>query len=168
MRSLSDEPEPQTSGTVLAPSESSETLQRLLSDAAATETRARSLRAHILSPGEKEPAQPSPALVALQSSLEQARTRLASYQKEREALTTIFERKLKIMTDNIVSILSASGAESPQPDAVHAVGRQARALQRLVNVSIAALHNAQKQDVDTAPNTVPVVTEVRPASVRAD
>ena len=75
-------------------------------------------------------------------------------QKERRAIQTIMERKIKTLTDNIASALAAitkmSGQVPPLNDGnsgkqshTQRLSREVLALQRLVNAAITALRNAE-------------------------
>lgn len=72
-------------------------------------------------------------------------------QKERRAIQTIMERKIKTLTDNIatacaaISSAASGGAASPSSRADHTnrLSREVQALQRLVNAAITALKNAE-------------------------
>ncbi|GIQ90322.1 hypothetical protein KIPB_013072, partial [Kipferlia bialata] len=88
-------------------------------------------------------AAPNPAV---ERALEEANQELGRLQaivntanKERVALVTIFEAKIKVMVDNIVRLL-----DGPALTNTRTIQKQARALQKLVNVSIAALRSTQQ------------------------
>ena len=79
-------------------------------------------------------------------------------QKERRAIQTIMERKIKTLTDNIAAALAAitkmsTNGGAPLNDlnnsnAAHTqrLSREVLALQRLVNAAITALRNAETEN----------------------
>jgi len=81
----------------------------------------------------------SAALAAEAASL---RARLATHDKERRAIETIMQQKLKRLVDNIHSI--AQGA--PNDPSSGQLSREIRALQRLVNACIGALAQSELSD----------------------
>jgi len=84
---------------------------------------------------------------------ESLRHRLSTHEKERKAIHTIVESKIKALTDNIVAFLgqgqNASSSSSSSAEELVQVreraAREARALQRLVNASVSALRNAESE-----------------------
>ena len=69
------------------------------------------------------------------------RDRIALHEKERRAIQTIMEQKIKALADAIASVLtldmdpaSAAGAKN-----ISRLSREVQALQRLVNASVSAL-----------------------------
>ena len=75
-------------------------------------------------------------------------------QKERRAIQTIMERKIKTLTDNIAAALAAITSIDSSPlndmnntNAAHTqrLSREVLALQRLVNAAITALRNAETE-----------------------
>ncbi|KAA0173549.1 hypothetical protein FNF27_05044 [Cafeteria roenbergensis] len=68
------------------------------------------------------------------------RARLDTHDKERKAIQTIVEFKIKALADSVASIAEAA-TDTTSPRLV----REARALQRLVNASVAALRNAESE-----------------------
>jgi hypothetical protein len=86
------------------------------------------------------------------SRMENKNRAMQQMQKERRAIQTIMERKIKTLTDNIASALAAitkaNGAplnDTHNTNAAHTqrLSREVLALQRLVNAAITALRNAE-------------------------
>lgn len=75
------------------------------------------------------------------------RSRLSTHEKERKAIHTIVENKIKALTDNIVAYLGQGHATSADElgQVRDRAAREARALQRLVNASVSALRNAEAE-----------------------
>lgn len=77
------------------------------------------------------------------TSVQQLRDRLAVHVKERRAIHTIMEQKIKTLVDSIAA--AAAGVVTPGAAPLPQLMRDAQALQRLVNASITALHNSEHE-----------------------
>lgn len=77
------------------------------------------------------------------ASVQQLRDRLAVHVKERRAIHTIMEQKIKTLVDAIAA--AATGVAAPGAVPLPQLMRDAQALQRLVNASITALHNSEHE-----------------------
>ena len=83
------------------------------------------------------------------SRMENKNRAMQQMQKERRAIQTIMERKIKTLTDNIATALAAItntaviGAENGGGQHTQRLSREVLALQRLVNAAITALRNAE-------------------------
>jgi chromosome segregation ATPase len=76
------------------------------------------------------------------------RERLAVHDKERKAIHTIMEHKIKTLVDNISALSQSLAADHSATASAGAHGkllREVQALQRLVNASISALRNSELQ-----------------------
>jgi kinesin family protein 3/17 len=69
------------------------------------------------------------------------KSRCETLTKEREAVHTIMEQKIKVLVESVANSVSAVLQTTPSP-AGSALSKDVAALQRLVNASIAALRNA--------------------------
>ena len=92
------------------------------------------------------------------SRMENKNRAMQQMQKERRAIQTIMERKIKTLTDNIAGALAAitkmsgngngSGTLTDNSAAhTQRLSREVLALQRLVNAAITALRNAETESV---------------------
>ena len=83
------------------------------------------------------------------SRMENKNRAMQQMQKERRAIQTIMERKIKTLTDNIAAALAAItktaaiGTENGSGQHTQRLSREVLALQRLVNAAITALRNAE-------------------------
>jgi len=84
-------------------------------------------------------------------------TRCSVLVKEREAMHTIMEQKIKVLVQSVASVVGAVLQSAPQSGgaAGQALTRDVAALQRLVNASIAALRNAAAANGNIPPPPLP-------------
>ena len=80
------------------------------------------------------------------------KTRCETLTKEREAVHTIMEQKIKVLVESVANSVSAVLMTTPSP-AGSALSKDVAALQRLVNASIAALRNAAAASQKSFDNT---------------
>mmetsp|Transcript_1675 Transcript_1675/g.3912 ORF Transcript_1675/g.3912 Transcript_1675/m.3912 type:complete len:854 (-) Transcript_1675:171-2732(-) len=95
----------------------------------------------------------SAASAVISTDPEQLQAKVNSLVKEREAVQTIMEHKIKVL---VQSVAQSAAAVGPCPASV-ALSKDLISLQRLVNASIAALRNAAAANPGTAP--APVTAE---------
>ena len=124
-------------------------------DAAKAEDELRKLRRRV---AESEgAAADSPAATAA------LRERLAVHQKERRAIHTIIENKIKTLVDGIAVAVGAPGSGGVPPPSPGSSGispsqrltREVQALQRLVNASVMALKNSEAGDAGSPDGASP-------------
>ena len=100
------------------------------------------------------------------ASVQQLRDRLSVHVKERRAIHTIMEQKIKTLVDAIA--VAASAAPAPGFHPQQQLLREVQALQRLVNASITALRNSeheqQEPSITSSTSGVPSVAATVPAS----
>lgn len=100
------------------------------------------------------------------ASVQQLRDRLAVHVKERRAIHTIMEQKIKTLVDAIatatVTTAPAAGGGGSHPAPAQQLAREALALQRLVNASITALRNSEHEQQESVGAAVPAA--VNPTS----
>jgi hypothetical protein len=85
------------------------------------------------------------------------KSRCETLTKEREAVHTIMEQKIKVLVESVANSVSAVLQTNPSP-AGSALSKDVAALQRLVNASIAALRNAaiaSQKTFDSNGNGIP-------------
>lgn len=96
------------------------------------------------------------------SELEVLRSQAETNAKERAALRTIMESKIKSLVDNVMRIVADSSSEPsalvPSHSKLH---RELSALQKLVNASIVALKNSDLQSSQTIKSTQSVPAPAR-------
>ena len=86
------------------------------------------------------------------SRMENKNRAMQQMQKERRAIQTIMERKIKTLTDNIAAALAAItqtaaiSSENGSSQHTQRLSREVLALQRLVNAAITALRNAETSE----------------------
>jgi len=96
------------------------------------------------------PPHQTPETMALEELIDALRERLSTHDKERRAIQTIVEHKIKALADSVVGFAATASGETGEPpaeveSAQSKLTREARALQRLVNASVAALRNAEAE-----------------------
>jgi hypothetical protein len=95
------------------------------------------------------------------TTVQQLRDRLSVHVKERRAIHTIMEQKIKTLVDTIAT--AAASVQAPQSSggsSAHIGGqisREVQALQRLVNASIAALRNSELEQQQEGSTSLPGV-----------
>ncbi|KAJ1632741.1 hypothetical protein T492DRAFT_867896, partial [Pavlovales sp. CCMP2436] len=65
--------------------------------------------------------------------------RCAAHVKERAALTSILDKKVKVLVDELAKSLLGAGAAPPRADALQVAHKQVGVLQKLVHAAVAAL-----------------------------
>ena len=106
------------------------------------------------------------------ATVAQLRDKLAVHEKERRAIHTIMEHKIKALVDAIASAANASppsGAAPPTPGGASGSSnsrlmREVQALQRLVNASIAALRNSETAPSDSSSSSSVAAPPATPAT----
>lgn len=83
--------------------------------------------------------------------------------KERDAMHTIMEQKIKVLVESVAKTVSTVLQSSPQNGGVAglSLSKDVAALQRLVNASIAALRNAHSQSTSSLPLPIPQSSKIQ-------
>ena len=89
----------------------------------------------------------------------QLQERIATHEKERRAIQTIMEQKIKALTDAIAAV-AVTDLTSPSAGArnLQRLVHEVHALQRLVNASIAALRNSETEKQRAAAASAPAAS----------
>ena len=79
----------------------------------------------------------------VQKALVDLRNKCTIHERERQAIETIMEHKVKRLTDNIARLVSAASADAGHGASAARMKKEVVALQRLVNAAVTALHNSE-------------------------
>lgn len=141
-------------------------VQRLRAAAEAADSRAREQQTHI-EELERSRQTEQAATSRMKAQEESMRARIATFEKERTAIHTIMEQKVKRLVDEVAKGVlpdAHSGRALSDPAKHQSLAREVQALQRLVNASIAALKNAEMQDAQRSSEGSPAAVGTAAAS----
>ena len=79
----------------------------------------------------------------VQKTLVELRNKCTIHERERQAIETIMEHKVKRLADNIARLVSGTSADAAGGAGAARMKKEVVALQRLVNAAVTALHNSE-------------------------